>query len=90
MEGNKDGVTSGPSSEIAEHHVLKVPTTDYGDELLFSGLQELQELWHRDQTMQGGLHMPGFIHNPASLFPNLVEEAMAKKRTNKSQLMQIL
>ncbi len=38
LEGNKDGVTSGPSSEIAERHVLKVPTTDYGDELLFSGL----------------------------------------------------
>ena len=40
--------------------------------------------------MQGDLHLPDFIHNPASLFPNLVEEAMAKKCANKSQLMQIL
>jgi len=90
LNGNKDSVTSGPSSETGECHVLKVPTTDYGDELLFSGLQELQELWHRDQTMQGDLHLPDFIHNPASLFPNLVEEAMAKKRAKESQLMQIL
>ncbi len=40
--------------------------------------------------MPGGLHMPDFIQNPASLFPNLVVEAMAKKHANESQLMQIL
>ena len=34
--------------------------------------------------------MPDFIHNPAALFPNLVQEAMAKKCANESQLMQIL
>ena len=90
LDGNKDGVTSGPSSEIAKRHVLKVATADYGDELFFSGLQELQELWQKDQTMPGGLHMPDFIQNPASLLPNLVVEAMAKKCANKSQLMQIL
>jgi len=67
-----------------------VESSDYGDELLFSGLRELQELWHRDWTMPVGLHVPDFIHNPASFSPNLVEEAMAKKRANKSQLMQIL
>ena len=87
---DKDDVTSGPSSETAECHVLKVPTADYGDELLFSGLRELQELWHRDWITPGGLDMPDFIHNPASLFPKLVEEAMTKKHANESQLMQIL
>ena len=90
MNGNKDGVTSGPSSDTAECHVLKVPTADYDDELLFSGLQEFQELWYRDRTTQGDLHMPDFIHNPASLFPKLVEEAMAKRRANEYQIMQIL
>ena len=90
MEGNNDGVTFGPSNESSERPVLKVPTADYGDELLFSGMQELQELWQQDQTMQGGLDMPAFFHNPASLFPKLVQEAMAKKRANESQLMQVL
>jgi len=90
LEGKKDGVTSGPSSVIAQRHVLKVPTTDYGDELLFSRLRELQESWHRDRTMSVCLDMPEFINNPASLFPNLVEEAMIKKRAKESQLMQIL
>jgi len=34
--------------------------------------------------------MPDYIQKPASLFPNLVDEAITKKHANKSQLMQII
>ncbi len=40
--------------------------------------------------MPGGLDMPDYIQKPASLFPNLVDEAITKKRANESQLMQFL
>ena len=90
LEGFDDGVTFGPSSEIAPSYVLQIPTTDYGDVLFFGALQDLQEKCHREMTMPGGLDMPDYIKKPASLSPNLVDEAMTKKCANESQLMQLL
>jgi len=34
--------------------------------------------------------MPDYIKKPASIFPNLVDEAITKKRANEPQLMQII
>jgi len=69
---------------------LQIPTTDYGDVLFFGTLQDLQDKFHRDRTMPGGLDMPDCIQKPASLFPNIVDEVMTKKHANKLQLMQFL